>query len=68
MPFTLSESGKDLKKIKSISIISLTAFVDEATLSNIMKKGADMIINKPLSQLKLNDVYGKIKCQDINDL
>lgn len=46
-----------LRKIKKVYIISLTAFVDEFTLSNIKQKGADIVINKPLSQSILSDLY-----------
>ena len=50
-----------LRKIKNIFIVSLTAFIDEYTLSNIKQKGANMIITKPFSQKSLCELFDKFK-------
>jgi CheY-like chemotaxis protein len=45
-------------KIKKIFIVSLTAFSDENTISYIKNKGADLVLEKPLS----NETFRQIIC------
>lgn len=47
------------KKIKRIFVVSLTAFIDEDNRKNILEKGADMIVAKPLSNAMLKSIYDK---------
>lgn len=40
-------------KITSIFVTSLTAFVDEESKKNIIEKGANIVLNKPLNNIQL---------------
>ena len=43
-------------KMKDIFIVSLTAFIDEENISNIMKKGADLVLSKPLNLNQIESI------------
>ena len=48
------------QKIMGITKISLTAFCDESTMSDILKAGADFVFNKPLSDEDASKIYNDI--------
>lgn len=51
------------KKIKSLYIVSLTAFADETTLSQILSMGSNMVIGKPLNKELAVSILSKYKAR-----
>ena len=47
------------KKINTLFIISLTAFSDEFTVNEIISRGANMIVDKPLSNSKADHIMNE---------
>ncbi len=64
--FGLLKQLENMKKIKKIPKISLTAFSDESTLNEIRQKGCDKIVNKPITLNTLKDIYTTFLLQPLN--
>jgi DNA-binding NarL/FixJ family response regulator len=54
----IRELEKD-QKIKRNNIVTVTAFEDEATKSNIMNAGSDIILSKPCRASKIRELMEK---------
>ena len=49
------------KKLHKIIIISLTSYDDKKLKNEIISSGADQILNKPISENKLEEIFRKLK-------